>query len=88
MYETVAKIKLVIFDVAGTIIEDHGEVVDAFDVALEKNGMTVSPAEVIELKGASKLEVISRFVERKCVNRLRWLGTVSAIQLAFECPVL
>jgi phosphonatase-like hydrolase len=59
------KIKLVVFDVAGTIIEDHGEVVDAFDLALQKNGIVVSPAEIIEFKGASKVEVIKTFVERK-----------------------
>ena len=60
-----SKIQLVIFDIAGTIIEDHGEVVDAFCAALQLNGMIVSPAEIVELKGASKREVITRFVERQ-----------------------
>ena len=60
-----SNIQLVIFDIAGTIIEDHGEVVDAFCAALQLNGMIVSPAEIVELKGASKREVITRFVERQ-----------------------
>lgn len=59
------KVKLVIFDICGTIIEDNGEVMDAFCGALESNGLPVSPAEVIEFKGASKREVITRFVERR-----------------------
>ncbi|HZQ69441.1 MAG TPA: phosphonatase-like hydrolase [Terriglobales bacterium] len=54
-------IRLVIFDIAGTIIEDHGEVVASFRSALLANGMDVSDAELREWKGASKREVIRRF---------------------------
>jgi phosphoglycolate phosphatase-like HAD superfamily hydrolase len=39
------KIKLVIFDIGGTIIEDNGEVVDAFSAALEKNGLRATRQE-------------------------------------------
>jgi phosphonatase-like hydrolase len=59
------KIKLVIFDIGGTIIEDNGEVVDAFSAALEKNGLHATRQELTELKGASKRDVITRFVERQ-----------------------
>ena len=59
------KVKLVIFDIGGTIIEDHGEVLDAFSAALEKNGIRATRQELTELKGASKLYVITRFVERQ-----------------------
>jgi len=55
-------IRLVVFDIAGTIIEDHGEVVASFRSALAENGMDVSEAELSEWKGASKREVIHRFV--------------------------
>ena len=58
------KVKLVIFDIAGTIIEDNGEVIDAFCAALGKNGLPATEAELKEFKGASKREVITRFVER------------------------
>jgi phosphonatase-like hydrolase len=57
-----ARIKLVVFDIAGTIIEDHGEVVDAFSSALQKNGVAFRADELKEWKGASKREVIRHFV--------------------------
>jgi phosphoglycolate phosphatase len=60
-----ASIKLVIFDIAGTIIEDHGEVVSAFASALEKQGIPFTDSELEEWKGASKREVIRHFVERQ-----------------------
>ena len=63
--ESMPKIKLVIFDIGGTIIEDHGEVIDSFSAALEKNGLPATRAELAELKGASKRDVITRFVERQ-----------------------
>jgi phosphonatase-like hydrolase len=59
------KIKLVIFDIGGTIIEDNGEVISAFSAALEGNGVRATQAELTELKGASKRAVITRFVERQ-----------------------
>lgn len=58
-------VKLVIFDIGGTIIEDNGEVVASFCAALEANGLTASEAEIKELKGSSKRDVIKKFVERR-----------------------
>jgi len=55
-------IKLVIVDSAGTIIEDHGEVVSAFAVALQKNGIPFTQEELKAWKGTSKREVIRHFV--------------------------
>ncbi len=62
-----SKIRLVVFDVAGTIIEDHGEVLTSFRMALEENGVAVTEAELAEWKGASKREVIRHFVERQAI---------------------
>lgn len=59
-----AAIKLVVFDIAGTIIEDHGEVVSAFSVALRKNDIPFPEHELKRWKGASKREVIRHFVEQ------------------------
>jgi phosphonatase-like hydrolase len=56
-------IKLIVFDIAGTIIEDHGEVVSAFACALQKNGIPFTPEDLKRWKGASKREVIRHFVE-------------------------
>jgi phosphonatase-like hydrolase len=57
-------IKLVVFDIAGTIIKDHGEVVHAFASALRKNDVAFSEEELKRWKGASKREVIRHFVGR------------------------
>ena len=59
-----SRIKLVIFDIAGTIIEDHGEVVHAFAAALQKNGIAFTEDELKKWKGASKREVIRHFAGR------------------------
>ena len=59
------KIKLVIFDIGGTIIEDNGEVITAFSNALGTNGLPSTAEELAEFKGAAKRDVIRRFVERK-----------------------
>jgi phosphonatase-like hydrolase len=59
------KIRLVIFDIGGTIVEDHGEVVGSFSAALAANGVAASETEIKELKGSSKRDVIQRFVERQ-----------------------
>jgi phosphonatase-like hydrolase len=60
-----SKIRLVVFDIGGTIIEDHGEVVASFSAALAGNGLPASEAEIKELKGSSKRDVIKKFVERR-----------------------
>src|ERR1700674_3786256 len=59
------KVKLVVFDIGGTIIEDNGEVVASFCIALEANGLPATAGELAEFKGASKRDVIRRFVERR-----------------------
>jgi|SRR5579872_5396938 len=58
-------IRLVIFDIAGTIVEDHGEVLFSFERALKTNGVSVEENELREWKGASKREVVRYFVERQ-----------------------
>jgi phosphonatase-like hydrolase len=59
------KISLVVFDIAGTIIEDHGEVVDAFRMALSENDIVATEDELVARKGASKREVIRHYIERQ-----------------------
>jgi phosphonatase-like hydrolase len=60
-----ALIKLVIFDIAGTIVQDRGEVLLAFASALRAHGISFTDAELEEWKGASKREVIRHFVTRQ-----------------------
>jgi phosphonatase-like hydrolase len=59
------ELKLAIFDVTGTVIEDHGEVVSSFVDALAAHGIGVSSEELAEFKGAAKREVIRFFGWRK-----------------------
>jgi phosphonatase-like hydrolase len=59
------ELKLAIFDVAGTVIEDHGEVVLSIVDALAAHGIGVESEELAEFKGAAKREVIRFFGWRK-----------------------
>lgn len=60
-----SKVKLVVFDVGGTIVEDNGEVISSFCSALEAIGLVASESELRDLKGSSKRDVIKSFVERR-----------------------
>ena len=60
-----SEIKLVVFDIAGTIIEDHGEVVSAFSGALRENGIPFTADEIKARMGSSKREVIRYFVKQQ-----------------------
>jgi phosphonatase-like hydrolase len=57
------KIRLVILDIGGTIIEDHGEVPNAMHDALARHDVMASFAEIAEWRGASKREMVRHFVQ-------------------------
>ncbi|MDE3156804.1 MAG: HAD hydrolase-like protein [Acidobacteriota bacterium] len=57
-------IRLVVFDLAGTLVEDHGEVLVSVTSALERQGIQVPTDEIREWRGASKRDVIRHFIER------------------------
>jgi len=57
--------KLVVFDLAGTVIEDAGQVPAAFTAALRNHEIEITSGSLREMRGASKREVIQRFVERQ-----------------------
>jgi phosphonatase-like hydrolase len=58
-----ARIRLVILDVGGTLIEDHGEVPDSMRSAFLGGGVDISLAEIGEWRGASKRGMVRHFVE-------------------------
>jgi phosphoglycolate phosphatase len=66
-----AAIRLVVFDIAGTVIEDYGEIVSAFSRALHENGITFSEDAIKARMGASKREVIRHFVEQQGRSNLQ-----------------
>jgi phosphoglycolate phosphatase-like HAD superfamily hydrolase len=49
---------LVIFDLAGTMVEDRGEVPAAFGAALAAQGLSVTPEQLAGLRGTSKREAL------------------------------
>lgn len=57
------KIRLVVLDIGGTIIEDHGEVPNAMHDALAQHGVDASFAEIADWRGASKREMVRHFVQ-------------------------
>ena len=76
-------LKLAIFDIAGTIIEDHGEVIRAFSCALNKSRIPFTEAELKRWKGASKREVIRHFVGQLGANTDQ-TGLVESTYLCFR----
>jgi phosphonatase-like hydrolase len=55
-------IKLVVLDIGGTLIADHGEVPDAMLGAFARHGITVTPQEFSEWRGAAKRSMVKHFV--------------------------
>jgi phosphonatase-like hydrolase len=58
-------IDLVVFDMAGTTVEDGGQVGDAFRGALAERGMALDDEALRAWRGASKREVLRHFVEEQ-----------------------
>ncbi len=56
-------IRLVVFDMAGTTIEDAGQVPEAFTTVLHEHGIEITPAALQKVRGASKRDAIRHFVE-------------------------
>ena len=55
-------IRLVVLDMGGTIIEDRGDVPETLRSAMEHHGIRSTTEEINRWRGASKREVIARFV--------------------------
>ena len=63
------KIKLVVFDIAGTTVKDGGEIALAFQKALQAYGYDVPVAEITALMGYEKSEAIRTMLEKYEVNK-------------------
>jgi phosphonatase-like hydrolase len=59
------KIRLVALDVGGTILQDHGDIVDALRNSMGKRDIVVSAAEIGPWRGAAKRAVIRHFVDQQ-----------------------
>lgn len=58
-------IDLVVFDMAGTTIEDAGQVPQAFTAVLREHGIEINAEALNALRGASKRDAIRHFVNAK-----------------------
>jgi phosphoglycolate phosphatase-like HAD superfamily hydrolase len=52
------EIELVIFDMAGTTVEERGQVHAAFKAAFVEHGLAISSAELSKVRGTSKREAV------------------------------
>jgi len=56
------ELELVIFDMAGTTVEDHGEVPAAFTAALAEHGFEVTREQIKNVRGSSKRQALLQFI--------------------------
>jgi phosphonatase-like hydrolase len=80
-------IRLVVLDVGGTLIEDHGEVPEAMHRALTSHGVAVTFAEIGEWRGASKRGMVRHFVELRTKADAGREGLIAAIYDDFSRQV-
>jgi phosphonatase-like hydrolase len=56
------ELELVIFDLAGTTVEDHGEVPLAFTAALAEHGIEATHERIKNVRGSSKRQALLQFI--------------------------
>jgi phosphonatase-like hydrolase len=56
------ELALVIFDVAGTTVQDHGEVPAAFTATLAEHGIEITRERLKQVRGASKRQALRGFI--------------------------
>lgn len=57
--------RLIVLDVGGTLLQDHGDVVEALRSAMARREIAVNAAEIGPWRGASKRAVIRHFVDQQ-----------------------
>ena len=86
---TPPKIRLIVLDVGGTIIQDRGDVPDALQGAFARHGLTVTLDEIAQWRGASKLEIVRHFArERSTAKGIDQDKQVAAIYADFSARVI
>ncbi len=75
-------IQLVVFDIAGTTVKDHGEIVLAFQSALHEHGYKIPAEKVSLLMGYKKPEAIrlmlEEYEEDKAMITAEYVNTIHA----------
>ena len=83
-----AAVKLVVLDTGGTIIQDRGDVPEAMIDACGHHGIRITPEDVAPLRGASKREVVRRFVEQRAPKGSDRDKLVEEIYAEFNAQVI
>lgn len=60
--ELMDKIKLVVFDLAGTTVKDKGQVVNAFAAALKEHKIEFTSEQLNSVRGSSKRQAVLSFI--------------------------
>jgi len=56
------EVKLVVFDLAGTTVQDRGQVSGAFTAALAEHNIEVTPEQLGRVRGSSKRQAVLSFI--------------------------
>lgn len=70
-HEARPPIRLIAWDVGGTIVEDRGDVPALLGSALDHQGIESTQPEIAKWRGASKREIIRHFVDKQSLGRYR-----------------
>jgi len=74
-------LKLMIFDMAGTTVEDNGQVPTAFNAALAECDIRITDGQLAQIRGASKREAIAELVKR--YGKPAWQGRAETVYASF-----
>lgn len=74
-------IKLMVFDMAGTTVEDGGQVPKAFNAALAECGIRITDEQLAQIRGASKREAIAELVAK--YGKPEWQGRAETVYASF-----
>jgi phosphonatase-like hydrolase len=77
----IGNLQLMVFDMAGTTVEDGGQVPAAFAAALRECDITLRDEELANVRGASKREAIAELVARHAPAA--WRGRSDAVYASF-----
>ena len=75
---------MVILDMGGTIIQDHGEVPTALKSALSKRNIPASDEEIANWRGSSKRGMVRHFVEQSKTPKSKQAALINEIYADFS----
>lgn len=74
-------IRLMVFDMAGTTVEDGGQVPKAFNAALAECDIRITDEQLAQIRGASKREAIAELVAK--YGKPAWQGRAETVYASF-----